>query len=71
MNLAALLFDVARRLPAQPAVSDNSGTSTYAKFAHRISCGAGGFAARGLEPGDHVMLFMGNCAEFLEVLFAC
>lgn len=71
MNLAALLLDIARRLPAQPAVSDTSGTSTYAEFAHRVSCGAGGLSARGLEPGDRVMLFMENCAEFLEVLFAC
>jgi long-chain acyl-CoA synthetase len=32
---------------------------------------AGGLVAYGLEPGDRVMLCMENCAEFLEMLFAC
>src|SRR5215469_1640592 len=71
MNLALLLFDLARRLPAQPAVSDDTHAWNYAEFAHRVGCVAGGFSARGLEPGDRVMLFMENCAEFLEMLFAC
>jgi len=71
MNLALLLFDLARRLPAQPAVSDNTRTWNYAEFAHRVGCAAGGLSARGLEAGDRVMLFMENCAEFLEMLFAC
>ena len=71
MNLAALLFDVARRQPQSPAVSDGAHTWSYSEFAHRISCLAGGLLARGLEPGDRVMLCMENCAEFLEMLFAC
>jgi long-chain acyl-CoA synthetase len=36
-----------------------------------MSCLAGGLSGRGLEPGDRVMLCMENCAEFLEMLFAC
>jgi acyl-CoA synthetase (AMP-forming)/AMP-acid ligase II len=71
MNLALLLFDVARRLPAQSAVSDNRHAWNYAELASRIGRAAGGLSARGLEPGDRVMLFMENCAEFLEMLFAC
>jgi acyl-CoA synthetase (AMP-forming)/AMP-acid ligase II len=71
MNVALLLFDVARRLPAQPAVSDNRHAWNYAELASRIGRAAGGLSARGLEPGDRVMLFMENCAEFLEMLFAC
>ena len=71
MNLAALLFDVARRQPEAPAISDGVHAWNYREFARRISCLAGGLAARGLEPGDRVMLCMENCAEFLELLFAC
>jgi acyl-CoA synthetase (AMP-forming)/AMP-acid ligase II len=71
MNLAALLFDVARRQPEAPAISDGVHAWNYREFARRISCLAGGLARRGLEPGDRVMLCMENCGEFLELLFAC
>jgi acyl-CoA synthetase (AMP-forming)/AMP-acid ligase II len=71
VNLAALLFDVARRQPDAPAVSDGFHAWSYREFARRISCLAGGLAGRGLEPGDRVILCMENCAEFLELLFAC
>jgi non-ribosomal peptide synthetase component E (peptide arylation enzyme) len=42
MNVALLLFDVARRLPAQPAVSDNRHAWNYAELASRIGRAAGG-----------------------------
>jgi long-chain acyl-CoA synthetase len=71
LNIAAHLFDVARRQPQSPAVSDGVHTCNYGEFARRISCLAGGLVAHGLEPGDRVMLCMENCAEFLEMLFAC
>jgi acyl-CoA synthetase (AMP-forming)/AMP-acid ligase II len=71
VNLAALVFDVAHRQPEAPAVSDSVHAWTYREFARRFSCLAGGLAARGLEPGDRVVLCMENCAEFLELLFAC
>jgi long-chain acyl-CoA synthetase len=71
MNLAALLFDVARRQPAAPAVTDNTHSWSYREFAGRVSCLAGGLAARGLEPGERVLLCMENRAEFFETMFAC
>jgi long-chain acyl-CoA synthetase len=71
VNLAAVLFDVARRLPNAPAVSDDNVAWTYRQFADRIGRLAGGLAERGLAPGDRVMLFIENCAEFLELMFAC
>ncbi len=71
MNLAALLFDIARRQPEAPAITDSVHAWNYREFARRISCLAGGLATRGLEPGDRVILCMENCAEFLELLFAC
>jgi len=71
VNLAALLFDVARRQPEAPAVSDGLHAWNYREFARRIACLAGGLTARGLAPGDRVILCMENCAEFLEMMFAC
>src|SRR5437762_91656 len=41
MNLAALLFDVARRLPEQPAVSDDRQSWNYRELARRIAGVAG------------------------------
>jgi acyl-CoA synthetase (AMP-forming)/AMP-acid ligase II len=71
VNLAALLFATARRLPERPAVADGFHAWTYGEFAGRIARLAGGLRGRGLAPGDRVMLCMENCAEFLEALFAC
>jgi acyl-CoA synthetase (AMP-forming)/AMP-acid ligase II len=71
MNLAALLFDVARRLPQQPAVSDDHRSWTYAELIKRIARVAGGLRAYGLAPGDRVLLSLENCGEFFELLFGC
>jgi long-chain acyl-CoA synthetase len=71
MNLAALLFDVARRLPQQPAVSDEYHAWNYRELARRIAGVAGGFRAYGLAPGDRVLLSLENCGEFFELLFGC
>jgi long-chain acyl-CoA synthetase len=71
MNLAALLFDVARRLPQQPAVSDGHHAWNYRELARRIAGIAGGFRASGLRPGDRVLLALENCGEFFELLFGC
>src|SRR6266571_9291399 len=71
MNLAALLFDVARRLPRQPAVSDERHSWNYGEFAERVARLAGGLRARGLAPGDRVLLSLENCGECFELLFGC
>src|SRR3954453_18940605 len=71
MNLAALLSDVARRLPEQPAVSDDRNSWSYRERTDRIARLAGGLRARGLMPGDRVLLSLENCGEFFELLFGC
>jgi long-chain acyl-CoA synthetase len=71
MNLAALLFDVARRLPRQPAVSDGHHAWNYRELARRVAGVAGGFREYGLAPGDRVLLSLENCGEFFELLFGC
>src|SRR6266853_4915583 len=71
MNLAALLYDVARRLPRQPAITDDRNAWNYRELARRVAGIAGGLRACGLEPGDRVLLSLENCGEFFELLFGC
>jgi long-chain acyl-CoA synthetase len=71
MNLAALLFDVARRLPDRRAVSDDRQSWNYGELAERVARVAGGLRAYGLVPGDRVLLSLENCGEFFELLFGC
>src|SRR5260370_14175562 len=71
MSLAAVLLDVARRVPRQPAVSDERHSWNYGEFAERVARLAGGLRARGLDPGDRVLLSLENCGEFFELLFGC
>jgi crotonobetaine/carnitine-CoA ligase len=46
-------------------------TWSYAQFADEVALVAGGLAARGVAPGDCVMLHMENCPELLVAWFAC
>src|SRR5437868_14116067 len=71
MNLAALLFDVASRLPQQRAVSDDRQAWNYRELMQRVAGVAGGLRARGLVPGDRVLLCLENCGEFVELMFGC
>ena len=71
MNLAALLFDVARLLPDRPAVSDGHHSWNYRELIERAARIGGALRARGLVPGDRVLLSLENCGEFFELLFGC
>src|SRR5579884_2448847 len=71
MNLAALLFDVAKRLPDAPAVDDGHRALTYRELIGRVARLAGALRACGLAPGDRVLLSLENCGEFVELLFGC
>ncbi len=71
MNLASCLRDVSKRFPSHPAVTDRRVSRSYSEFARSSASAAGAFLSMGLRPGDRVMLCMENCAEFLEILFAC
>jgi acyl-CoA synthetase (AMP-forming)/AMP-acid ligase II len=71
-NLASLLAESGRRFPALPAIA--IGTEPlydYAALAARAARLAGAFAAGGLTQGDRVALVARNCAEYIEVMFAC
>ena len=46
-------------------------TWTYSQFADDAARIAGGLAARGVSPGDRVIVHMENCPELLLAWFAC
>ncbi len=44
---------------------------TYARFYHDVCCVAAGFKARGVKPGDRVLIHLENCPESLLSWYAC
>ncbi|MFR9806000.1 AMP-binding protein [Pseudonocardia sp. RS010] len=59
--------------PHRPAfvVADTGEQVTWAELDRRSAALAGWFHARGLRPGDVVLLVMGNDVRFAEVVWAC
>lgn len=72
MNVAQLLARSATVYPSRPAIFLGAQQLfDYREFAHRSACIAGYLRATvGLVPGDRVAIFMTNCPEYLEVLYA-
>ncbi len=69
--MATLLADVARRIPDNVAVADARREICFAELAARAARMAGAMRdGFGLAPGDRVVLFLENCAEFFEVIYA-
>ena len=73
MSLASLLLRSARACPDLPALAlGETVTASYARLAARSASLAGGLSQRfGLARGDRVALVMGNCPQYVELLFAC
>src|SRR4029079_17184288 len=46
-------------------------TWSYARFADEVALLACGLAARGIRPGDRVLVHLENCPETLLARFAC
>src|SRR5437588_10103181 len=44
---------------------------TYAEFERRVRRCAAGMSARGIRPGDPVLIHLENCPELLVAWFAC
>ena len=72
MNMAQLLARSAIVFPARPAVCVGEHCLfDYRTLAGRAACIAGYLRdTLGLAPGDRVAVFMTNCPEYLEVLYA-
>jgi long-chain acyl-CoA synthetase len=70
-DLAAMFSDAVRRFPKRPAVVEEGTTLSYEELDRLASRIASGLHARGVEPGDRVALFLGNCREFVASFLAC
>ncbi len=46
-------------------------TWTYAQFAHETACVAAGLKARGVRPGERVLIHLDNCPETIIAWYAC
>lgn len=70
MNPAVWLERTARRTPEQPALLlGDQIVLDYAGLWEAAACLGAGLAARGVERGDRVSLFMGNRIEYLIALY--
>ena len=72
MNIAQLLAAAATTFPDRPAVSVGLHTlHSYSELQGRVGRLAGGLRElAGIQRGSRVVLFMGNCPQYVEVLFA-
>ena len=75
LNLDRLLEERARERPDHPFLiwapfEGDAKTWTYGQFAADAARLAGGLAARGIGPGDRVLVHFENCPEALLVRFA-
>jgi long-chain acyl-CoA synthetase len=72
VNLAYTLFRTARRLPRAIAVIERDRVElSYQDLAARVLALAGGLHSIDVRPGDRVGLLMKNCAQYVELLYAC
>ena len=72
MNLANTLRRIALLDPQRPALYEGERLHcSYGELAARVARIAGGLRARGLVPGDRVVLFMRNHPAYLELMYAC
>ncbi len=72
MNLAHLLLRTARVFPERPAVAvGDRDLYDYRELARRVCILSANLRSRfGLAAGERVALYLQNCAEYLELLYA-
>ena len=68
MNFGHLILGAAASLPDAPAVSFQDHSLSYADLGDRARRLGGGLLARGLNPGDRILLQLHNCVEYPELL---
>jgi len=70
-NVADLFESIVDRVPERTALVCGAQRRSYAELEERGNRLAHALAARGVGPGDHVALYMTNCAEYVEAMVAC
>ena len=69
--MGAFLRASAARYPRRTAVAYENQSLTYAELDSRVDGLARSLTELGLVTGDRVVLWLRNCPEFVETLFAC
>jgi long-chain acyl-CoA synthetase len=71
-NLAVILREAARQQPSKPCVvfAEDGSSLSFAALEASSAAIAEGLRARGLRPGDRVVLQLPNGSEFVEAYFA-
>jgi long-chain acyl-CoA synthetase len=72
MNIANWLNDAAHRWPMRPALFEGDRqVADYQQFSKNVQRRAMTLSEQhGIQPGDRVALFMKNCCQYLELLYA-
>jgi acyl-CoA synthetase (AMP-forming)/AMP-acid ligase II len=70
-NLADLFESIVDRVPERTALVCGEQRRSYAELEERSNRLAHALARRGVGTGDHVALYMTNCAEYVEAMIAC
>jgi acyl-CoA synthetase (AMP-forming)/AMP-acid ligase II len=70
-NIADLFESIVDRVAERTALVCGAQRRTYAELEERGNRLAHALAARGVGVGDHVALYMTNCAEYVEAMVAC
>lgn len=71
MNLGAFLSAAAARNPDRTAITFGERNLRYLELNARVDALACSLTQLGLGAGDRVVLWLGNCPEFIETFFAC
>ncbi|MES2786370.1 MAG: AMP-binding protein, partial [Pseudomonadota bacterium] len=72
MNLATSLRRIALMDPGRPALFEGKRLlHTYGALAARAARLAHALTARGLAPGERVVIFMRNHPAYLELIYGC
>jgi acyl-CoA synthetase (AMP-forming)/AMP-acid ligase II len=70
-NLADLFESIVDRVAERTALVCGAQRRTYAELEERANRLAHALQARGVGTGDHVALYLTNCAEYVEAMIAC
>ena len=70
-NLADLFESVSDAIPGREALSCGDRRLTYAQLDERANRLAHHLAASGVQPGQHVGLYLFNGTEYVEAMLAC
>src|SRR4028119_756272 len=70
-NFASILREWAMRRPDAPALTFGEETWTFGALNASTSRPAQALIAEGVRPGDRIGVLSRNCAEFIELIFAC